>query len=893
MLARAKRAAGKVKRFTQVLWQQGVRAAVGKTLRYLLLRVDRERSHRLAQVEAESRALADRCQQLVNQLEAFGTRAQVEAAEGVAWRTATQQQIAAIPKTAPIDPHLAHRVHLLSQSVEWLAEQLGQASAKRMPDVPSQPLVSVILPTWNRAKTIHRAIESVQAQTYTNWELIVVDDGSCDSTEQLLSDSIACDSRIRLVRQDHQGVSVARNAGLAMSQGEILAYIDSDNRWYPGYLAAVVETLTENSSVHSVYAGQLVRDQLQAVSHIRYQEFDDEALHFGNYIDMNCFAHRRWLYEERGGFDEQLTRLVDWEFILRLTRNAPPQAIAQLGSCYEHHAGHDRISLREPTGQSYYRIRKKFPSQLSVQPRVLYALWHFPQVTESYVRWELEWMRQQGVHVEVWSELEYSAAPFPTDVPIHFGSLDEAIEKANPDVMHCHWLHSGQSYGEAAARHGVPVTVRAHGFEVSAERLQALQQSHDIRSIYVFPHMTGLVGPDKIRPMNISFNGELFYPEEKDRRLVVRTGAGLLTKDYESFFRCAQLCPNHRFVLVIAACNQCETQIDEIAELNRQFGGHAEIRLHLDAEEVSALMRRAGTFLHTFGFRAPIGMPISICEAMATGAHVLVRRHPTFADYVAHAGTLYDSPEEAAAIIQQSATWADSQWEEVQTAAVERAYTQFADEVVLRPMLQDWVAAARGNLSRGYRFDTKRSVDLMKSFGMDAAGHFNSSLLGHGLRIFRCLDAWGADEPVCQAGLFHSAYGTESTRGFALSLDRRDEVRAVLGARAESLAYLNCAMKRPSFEAAVAQGDRNVYTIADRFTGLDVVLSRRDFDDLCRVHLADGLEQHPRMGRLDERLETFVMLAQRLGGPAQAEFERLYDMKLPSERQAIEIRKAA
>lgn len=102
------------------------------------------------------------------------------------------------------------------------------------------PLVSVIMPTFNRADTIRRAIRSVQAQTFTDWELIVVDDGSTDNTVALIE---GCDPRLKLIRQENQGTAGARNAGLRASAGAYIAFLDSDDEWLPHHLELCVSFL--------------------------------------------------------------------------------------------------------------------------------------------------------------------------------------------------------------------------------------------------------------------------------------------------------------------------------------------------------------------------------------------------------------------------------------------------------------------------------------------------------------------------------------------------------------------------------------------------------------------------------------------------------------------------
>lgn len=98
---------------------------------------------------------------------------------------------------------------------------------------PQRPEVSIILPTYNRADTIMRAVDSILAQTFRDWELLVVDDGSTDSTSRL---DFGFDPRIKLTRQHNQGVAAARNTGIAASKGRFIAFLDSDDEWLPHFL---------------------------------------------------------------------------------------------------------------------------------------------------------------------------------------------------------------------------------------------------------------------------------------------------------------------------------------------------------------------------------------------------------------------------------------------------------------------------------------------------------------------------------------------------------------------------------------------------------------------------------------------------------------------------------
>jgi hypothetical protein len=170
--------------------------------------------------------------------------------------------------------------------------------------------------------------------------------------------------------------------------------------------------------------------------------------------------------------------------------------------------------------------------------------------------------------------------------------------------------------------------------------------------------------------------------------------------------------------------------------------------------------------------------------------------------------------------------------------------------------------------------DFKRLTDFLVGLGVGQISHTHKTYLGHLIGVYRDLEAAGCDADVCRAGMFHSIYGTELFQGFKLSLERRPEVRGLIGERAERLAYLNCAMDRASLDRAVVQ-EHGLYRIVDRLTGEEVELSPADLDDLCRVHLYDWLEQIARSQRWDYRRAAYRRMAERLGPPALEAYERV------------------
>ena len=169
----------------------------------------------------------------------------------------------------------------------------------------------------------------------------------------------------------------------------------------------------------------------------------------------------------------------------------------------------------------------------------------------------------------------------------------------------------------------------------------------------------------------------------------------------------------------------------------------------------------------------------------------------------------------------------------------------------------------------------KQLTDFLIQQGVDEVAHTNKSFLAHLIGVYKDMEARGCSEEVCRAGMFHSIYGTEKFQGFKLPLQRRADVRALIGERAERLAYLNCAMDRASFDRTVDHAVEP-YRIVDRITGKEVELSKRDFDDLCWVHLLDWLEQVPRSREWGYRREAYLNMARRLGATAEKEHQRVF-----------------
>lgn len=132
------------------------------------------------------------------------------------------------------------------------------------------PTVSIVMPTYNRVDVIGRAVASVILQTWQDWELIIVDDGSSDGTVQRLE---GLDPRIRLIRQPNQGVATARNTALAAAQGRYIAFLDSDDEWLPQFLELTVSFLLAHPDQHWV-ATESFEDHGDGAPLIRHSHHD-------------------------------------------------------------------------------------------------------------------------------------------------------------------------------------------------------------------------------------------------------------------------------------------------------------------------------------------------------------------------------------------------------------------------------------------------------------------------------------------------------------------------------------------------------------------------------------------------------------------------------------------
>lgn len=180
-------------------------------------------------------------------------------------------------------------------------------------------LVSVVIPTRNRAEYLPGAVESALGQSHPRMEVVVVDDGSDDGTQGILEKMADHDSRLRVVRHEEGGGAPrARNAGAGLSSGSVLAFLDDDCVFHPRKIERQLQRLGAEGG--AVYCQQMIQQVGGGWEVEGAPGANDRPLEGLLNIGTNALLLRKDLFQKAGGFDEEMPRLQDWEFLLRLSR---------------------------------------------------------------------------------------------------------------------------------------------------------------------------------------------------------------------------------------------------------------------------------------------------------------------------------------------------------------------------------------------------------------------------------------------------------------------------------------------------------------------------------------------------------------------------------------------
>jgi glycosyltransferase involved in cell wall biosynthesis len=238
----------------------------------------------------------------------------------------------------------------------------------------SMSLVSVIIPTYNGEAYIKEAIASILAQTYTNYEIIAIDDGSTDNTRNIVKNHLYSD-RFTLIAQDNQGVATARNQGLTIAKGEYIAFLDQDDFFYPHKLTEQVSLMEKKPHLGLVNSGwDLVNREGKILSTVqpwqKLPRLNPAAIIVWKPVFLGAMLFRHSWLQKTAGFNPQLEQTPDVELVLSLA------AIGCQGDWIEHstvgYRQHDRNASQNTIlqAQELNQVLERFFSQSSITPEI-------------------------------------------------------------------------------------------------------------------------------------------------------------------------------------------------------------------------------------------------------------------------------------------------------------------------------------------------------------------------------------------------------------------------------------------------------------------------------------------------------------------------------------------
>mgnify|MGYP005748084551 CR=1 FL=1 len=209
------------------------------------------------------------------------------------------------------------------------------------------PFFSVIIPVYNRGKVISTSIESVVNQTFENWELIIVDDNSCDNTFEVIN--LFKDSRIVYLKNDKNfGPAYSRNRGIDIAKGEVISFLDSDDRFFPDFLKSTYLFLKENQKIGFCWTGLEVKYKNEIKKEL-WKPKTQNSPYFTFLKELSIgsgcgLSIRSNIFQKCGKFNEELFAAEDTEFLLRIVQEFKFGVIEEV-LIFIDKSGNDRLSL--------------------------------------------------------------------------------------------------------------------------------------------------------------------------------------------------------------------------------------------------------------------------------------------------------------------------------------------------------------------------------------------------------------------------------------------------------------------------------------------------------------------------------------------------------------------
>ncbi len=261
----------------------------------------------------------------------------------------------------------------------------GPQSYPALDALPAEPLVSVVIPTRNRPRLLHDALESVARQSYSNWEAIVVNDGGGEvaSVVRALSPQAAARTTV-LEAATSQGAARARNRAIGAARGAILAFLDDDDLFLPEHLASLVGAIVPSGAPVAYTESLAIEERIEEDRRVevrrgvtRQYRYSRALLLVRNMIPTANWGMRRECFERWGGFDDSLACAEDWDLLLRFSAKTPFLRVARTTTEIRMRAGApDSVTQRMPLRPTCDLLYRRYPagaSELIALGREVYA----------------------------------------------------------------------------------------------------------------------------------------------------------------------------------------------------------------------------------------------------------------------------------------------------------------------------------------------------------------------------------------------------------------------------------------------------------------------------------------------------------------------------------------
>jgi GT2 family glycosyltransferase len=215
--------------------------------------------------------------------------------------------------------------------------------------VKNQPLVSIVMPIYNYGDRLNHSLKSVFNQDYTNYEIIIVDDGSIDEYLTLKLPELDKLENVRVIRKENGGPSSARNLGIKESNGEFILPLDADDMILNGYIKTCVSILSKDKDISPVYCDTIHAGQTNGIE--KRPNWSKEQLIKGPFI-VNCSMFTKKAFDDCGGYDEDLIGWEDYDLWLRMMKNGyTGKRIPKPLFVYFHHENDGTVSTKANQNQ--------------------------------------------------------------------------------------------------------------------------------------------------------------------------------------------------------------------------------------------------------------------------------------------------------------------------------------------------------------------------------------------------------------------------------------------------------------------------------------------------------------------------------------------------------------